>query len=95
MNELSWQFLYFVLDRISLDDKRLAFLKENPTRFTLMSSDNSFLPADPAASHPNESRFVWVQCEGFRCLGYKDQNGVWRNSFSGDVLEKVIAVYQL
>jgi len=37
----------------------------------------------------------WVQCEGFRCLGYKDLNGRWRNSFTGEILPKVIEIIEI
>jgi len=43
----------------------------------------------------SEGQSIWVQCEGFRCLGYKDSNGVWHNSFTGEVLPRVIGVLKI
>jgi hypothetical protein len=44
---------------------------------------------------PSEDRLKWVQCEGFRCLGYRDKDGNWRNSYTGEVLPKVIGILEL
>jgi hypothetical protein len=35
---------------------------------------------------------VWVQCNGFRCLAYLNQNGEWRAYSSGAKLSDVVKV---
>jgi hypothetical protein len=35
-----------------------------------------------------------VQCEGFRCLGYRDASGAWRNFFNGDMLPSPIRIIE-
>jgi hypothetical protein len=44
-------------------------------------------------NRPSEAQASYIQCQGFRCLAYRDQNGVWRNYFSGEAVE-VIGVLQ-
>jgi hypothetical protein len=35
---------------------------------------------------------VYVQCKGFRCLAYRDEQGVWRYASDGKELPEVLKV---
>jgi hypothetical protein len=35
---------------------------------------------------------VWVQCEGFRCLAFRDRQGHWRTFYDRSELPQVIRV---
>lgn len=35
---------------------------------------------------------VWVQCEGFRCLAYRDRRGDWRTFARDEKLPRVVRV---
>lgn len=35
---------------------------------------------------------VLVQCEGFRCLAYQDEHGLWRDSFQKQELKGPVKV---
>ncbi len=43
---------------------------------------------------PRVGEQVVVQCEGFRCLAYRDKDGKWRAAQGGQELPKVIKVLQ-
>jgi hypothetical protein len=36
---------------------------------------------------------VLVQCDGFRCLAYRDENGKWLSAFGGEPLDSVLRVF--
>jgi hypothetical protein len=38
---------------------------------------------------------VWVQCPGFRCLAYQDEQGRWRTFFSGEILSQVFSTDEI
>jgi len=38
---------------------------------------------------------VWVQCPGFRCLAYLDEDGKWRTFFNSEVLPATVIVIDL
>ena len=35
---------------------------------------------------------VWVQCEGYRTMAYRDAKGVWRNLGNGKELKGILRV---
>lgn len=35
------------------------------------------------------NEYVLVQCDGYRCLGYRDKDGTWRSAFSNEELPEV------
>lgn len=35
---------------------------------------------------------MWVQCEGYRCLAYQNEQGEWRSFHNGAKLNKVVRV---
>jgi len=35
---------------------------------------------------------VWVQCPGFRCLAYLDEDGKWRTVFNNEILTRVLVI---
>ena len=37
---------------------------------------------------------VQVQCEGFRCLAYRDKHGTWINYTSGEPLKGAVRVVE-
>ena len=37
---------------------------------------------------------VLVKCEGFQCLAYQDDAGVWRDFFAGDILPPPITALE-
>jgi hypothetical protein len=41
---------------------------------------------------PPEGEVVLVQCEKFRCLAFRDQQGKWRSPFSKMELHNVVGV---
>ena len=43
-------------------------------------------PLPPVGHH------VLVQCQGFRCIAYRDKDGNWRDAHHGDILPNVIKV---
>jgi hypothetical protein len=48
-------------------------------------------PSPPHNPKPGMKNFI-VQCEGFRCMAYKDAQGVWRSVRSDEPLPKVLRV---
>ena len=38
---------------------------------------------------------VLVQCDGFRCLAYRDEDGKWRSAFSSEELDSVLHVFPI
>jgi GH24 family phage-related lysozyme (muramidase) len=51
------------------------------------SSEVGDKPAVPPAGAQ-----VWVQCEGFRTLAYRDAKGKWRTVSKGEELKGVVTV---
>ncbi len=51
-----------------------------------MNSD----PEKPGQPDPRPHEIVMVHCQGFRCLGYRDEHGVWRNAYNHDPLPPVL-----
>jgi GH24 family phage-related lysozyme (muramidase) len=50
-----------------------------------------------AARHPPLPRIgeqVVVQCEGYRCLAYRDKEGKWRSALGGELLPNVLKVLE-
>ncbi len=45
----------------------------------------------PDLKHPDYKHYL-VQCEGFRCMAYKDADGVWREAYRGDPIPNVIRI---
>jgi hypothetical protein len=45
----------------------------------------------PDLKHPDYKHYL-VQCEGFRCMAYKDADGVWREAYRGDAIPEVIRI---
>ncbi len=41
---------------------------------------------------PRVGEQVVVQCEGYRCLAYRDKDGKWRNAQSGQEIPKVLRI---
>jgi hypothetical protein len=37
---------------------------------------------------------VQVQCDGFRCLAYRDKDGAWVNYHSGELLKGAVRVIE-
>jgi hypothetical protein len=35
---------------------------------------------------------VWVQCEGYRTMAYRDAKGVWRNVGTGKEIKRILRV---
>jgi len=35
---------------------------------------------------------VWVQCEGYRTMAYRDAKGVWRNVGNGKEVKRILKV---
>jgi hypothetical protein len=35
---------------------------------------------------------VWVQCVGYRCLAYRDREGLWRNFHTHEFLPGVVGL---
>ena len=44
------------------------------------------------AAMPEPGKEVVVQCEGFRCLAYRDEEGGWKSSSDHEQLEGVVKV---
>ena len=44
----------------------------------------------PAGKHLTLAVPVYVQCEGFRCLAYRDKSGNWINYYSGEPLQGTV-----
>lgn len=44
---------------------------------------------------PAVGQSVIVQCEQYRCLGYRSDDGKWRSAYSNQELEKVVNFYSL
>ncbi len=44
---------------------------------------------------PPVGLYVWVQCEGFRCLAYRTQDGKWLTAFGNKEVKDVIRVLPL
>ena len=36
-----------------------------------------------------------VQCNGYRCMAFRDRQGKWRNYFRGDELQGVVRIIEL
>jgi len=36
----------------------------------------------------------FVRCANFRCLAYRDRNGVWRAVFGNEELPEILEIYQ-
>jgi hypothetical protein len=47
-----------------------------------------------AEKRPTLAVPVHVQCEGFRCLAYRDKTGAWVNYHSGELLKGTVRVIQ-
>jgi hypothetical protein len=46
-----------------------------------------------SAKHPKTYEdLVWVQCRGYRCLGFIDDKGKWINFYSGNELTDFVKV---
>jgi hypothetical protein len=41
--------------------------------------------------NPREKPFI-VQCEGFRCMAYRDARGQWRDYFNGDEIKGQVTI---
>ena len=41
---------------------------------------------------PPIGEVVWVQCEGYRTMAYRDAKGVWRNLGNGKELKGILRV---
>ncbi len=41
---------------------------------------------------PAIDQHVFVRCQGVRCLAFRDAEGVWRRSYSGEPLPEVLEV---
>jgi len=48
----------------------------------------------PAGKHLPPAVPVHVQCEGFRCLAYRDKHGTWINYSSGEVLNGTVRIIE-
>jgi len=46
------------------------------------------------AKHPVLAVPVHVQCEGFRCLAYRDKDGTWINYHSGEPIQGPVGVIE-
>ena len=52
------------------------------------------LGADSERPLPRIGEQVVVQCEGYRCLAYRDKEGKWRSAQGGEELPNVLKVLQ-
>lgn len=43
---------------------------------------------------PPVGQEVLVQCSSFKCVGYRDSEGKWRDAFDGRELPKVIQIIE-
>jgi len=43
-------------------------------------------------AHPFHHQYVWVQCNGFRCLAYRENDGNWRTAYGNKKLTDVVRV---
>jgi hypothetical protein len=55
-------------------------------------ADDTKPGVEKAQKHPALSVPVHVQCEDFRCLAYRDQDGTWINYHSGEALKGTVRV---
>ncbi len=47
-----------------------------------------------AEKRPHSVAPVHVQCEGFRCLAYRDKSGAWVDYHSGELLKGHVQIIQ-
>jgi len=57
-----------------------------------MAADTKQSVQNPAGKHLALAVPVHVQCEGFRCLAYRDKNGNWIDYYSGEALRGKVTV---
>ena len=57
-------------------------MAENTKRHRVQQARKPLPPAVP----------VLIQGEGYRCLAYRDRNGVWLNYHSGDPLKGAVKI---
>jgi hypothetical protein len=57
-----------------------------------MADDTHYV--DKAEKHPALAVPVQVQCEGFRCLAYRDKNGTWINYHSGEPIKGTVRLIE-
>ena len=61
-----------------------------------MNGDNEYrsrsTSSEEKGSLPPPGEQVWVQCEGFRTLAYRDANGKWKTVAKGEELKGVVKV---
>jgi len=50
------------------------------------------LGADQEQPLPRVGEQVVVQCEGYRCLAYRDKDGKWRSAQGGQEIPKVVRI---
>jgi len=51
-----------------------------------MPTESKDTSGSPPEKQPGRTFPVQVQCEGFRCMAYKDENGHWIDYHSGKPL---------
>ena len=59
-----------------------------------MTGQNEPLPGDSERTEqlPPIGVKVWVQCEGYRTMAYRDQEGVWRTLSNNKEMKGIIKV---
>ena len=59
-----------------------------------MTEHNDPLPSGSEGSGqlPPIGEAVWVQCEGYRTMAYRDAKGVWRNLGNGKEIKGIVKV---
>jgi hypothetical protein len=48
-----------------------------------MATESEDTPGSSPERRPTKGLPVQVQCEGFRCMAYQDENGNWIDSHTG------------
>ncbi len=46
----------------------------------------------PPEKAPLSGRMVWVQCKGYRCLAFRDEQDRWVNFYNGERLTDFVRV---